>query len=545
MVLPYSSDSENELLLIDSKNTYVLQTLDVDSVYSSDHIFKDSDLADYYIDLYDKSKYECRHLFDPFLDWSSIEEKRITRKNDWNVTLWALIMFIALNFDRGNIGQALSDDLLDDLNMNTNEYNIGQTIFYLFFLSAELPSQLISKKIGSDIWVPIQVCLWSLVSISQAGLYNKTGFYITRALLGLLQGGFIADVCTWMSYFYTSKETPSRLSIFYIANPLTSIFSSVLSLGLLKISTKSIPEGWKWMFLIEGLITFFIGVISFFKMPSSVVNTKKWYRKKGWYTYREEQILVNKILRDDPSKGDLNNRKSVSIRELIATTLDYDLLFIYITRFLSDIGSAPVSAYLQILLRKMGYTTAVTNALSIPYHFLTIVVMFISTHLSVKYRSYAMVLAIVPIWIAFHLIILRYWEGAQVNKWGTWILISFLLGHPPTGPLSIGWCSVNANSVRSRTVSAAVVNIFSQAAGIVSSNFYREEDKPLYHKGNEILIVSALAALGWIFVARWWFIQRNRKKDSIWNAMSKEEQIDYTRTTTEKGNKRRDFRFSY
>jgi len=93
------------------------------------------------------------------------------------------------------------------------------------------------------------------------------------------------------------------------------------------------PSNWKsyfltfyrWLFLIEGFITLVVGLASFFMMPASAVQTKAWFRPNGWFTDREISIVVNRVLRDDPSKGDMHNRQAVTPRRLWNAIKDYDM----------------------------------------------------------------------------------------------------------------------------------------------------------------------------------------------------------------------------
>lgn len=123
--------------------------------------------------------------------------------------------------------------MLDDLGISTNDYNTGQTIFFVTFLLAELPSQLISKKIGPDNWIPIQMVSWSLVASFQAFISGRSSFWACRALLGMIEGGFIPDNILYLSYFYTSTELPRRLSFFWTSYQFTSIVSAFLAYGIL------------------------------------------------------------------------------------------------------------------------------------------------------------------------------------------------------------------------------------------------------------------------------------------------------------------------
>ena len=52
--------------------------------------FLDPDVAEHWSVVYEKSRYECRAQFDPTFTWTKEEEKKLVRRLDWRVCLWAV-----------------------------------------------------------------------------------------------------------------------------------------------------------------------------------------------------------------------------------------------------------------------------------------------------------------------------------------------------------------------------------------------------------------------------------------------------------------------
>lgn len=52
----------------------------------------------------------------------------------------------------------------------------------------------------------------------------------------------------------------------------------------------------RYLFLIEGCITLAIGIFAFFWLPPSPTRTAGGIRGKGWFSEREEKIIVNRVL---------------------------------------------------------------------------------------------------------------------------------------------------------------------------------------------------------------------------------------------------------
>jgi MFS family permease len=206
------------------------------------------------------------------------------------------------------------------------------TIFYCAFLFAEMPSQLISKKVGPDIWIPIQMIAWSIVAASQARLTGRTSWFITRALLGLIEGGFIPDVILYLSYYYKNAELPRRLSFFWTSYQSTQIVGAFLAYGILHLKNATgLGAGWRYLFAIEGGLTALIGILTWLYLPASPTQTARHGAKgalrpkKGWFTEREEYILVTRILLDDPGKATMHNRQGLSAKAIWEAVTDYDM----------------------------------------------------------------------------------------------------------------------------------------------------------------------------------------------------------------------------
>lgn len=278
--------------------------------------------------------------------------------------------------------------------------------------------------------IPIQMCLWSVVAISQCRITGVSTFYATRALLGLLEGGFIPDVVLYLSFFYKSRELPIRLSFFWGAYITTQIISALLAYGILHLRGTTGWAGWRWLFAIEGGLTVLIGIFSWFYLPPSPTQTSSWFRgRDGWFTEREEKIMVNRILRDDPEKSKMHNRQGLTPSLLWASLCDYDLWPIYLLGLTWGIPATPVTAYLTLNLKDLGFSTFETNLLTIPAYVLFLIQLLFWTWVSEKWNNRMGIALVSQIW-CFPLVLALELLPGTASPWAWYTCSLMLVGYP-------------------------------------------------------------------------------------------------------------------
>ncbi|KAG4032008.1 hypothetical protein MFRU_008g03580 [Monilinia fructicola] len=422
------------------------------------------------------------------------------------------------------------------------------------FLVAEFPVQFLTKRYGFKYILPTMMIFWGTVSWTQAWIRDRTSFYITRALIGLCEGGFIPGTILFATYLYKSKELSVRLACFWSTLNIARVISALLAAGILTMRGVGGKPGWFYLFLIEGLFTFLIGAIASLAqvativyLPQSPTKTTGVIFRQPWYTEREEVIMVNRILRDDPAKGLTALKEPATFKDIREAWSDSSMWGLYFIGLVAYIPATPVQAYITLTLKRLGYTTFDSNMLTIPSAVLQITTMLVLAYSSDFFDERTFHCVFGEFWILPLLTaLLTIPDGGK--EWSRWSLVTLISGYPYFHPIVSAWISENTFNVKKRAITAATYNVIVQIGSLIGSQIYRSYDSPYYKQGNKVLISICALSLVTFMAQRQYLIILNKKKEKIWERMTKEEKTIYQNDSIARekdGNQRLDFRFKY
>lgn len=72
------------------------------------------------------------------------------------------------------------------------------------------------------------------------------------------------------------KNLATRISYFYCASALSGAFSGLLAAGIAKMDGTGGYSGWRWIFILEGIVTVILGIACFFLLIDSPKRGKRW-----------------------------------------------------------------------------------------------------------------------------------------------------------------------------------------------------------------------------------------------------------------------------
>lgn len=194
-----------------------------------------------------------------------------------------------------------------------------------------------------------------------------------------------------------------------------------------------------------------------------------------------------------------------------------------------EIPPGPPDNYLTLTLRNVGFDTFQTNLLTIPAQAGAACTIVAMTYLSERWNQRAFCGIITQLWVLPCLIALYHLpEGSFSpdipggNLWSVFAVTTVLLSYPSPHAIHVSWASRNSNAVRTRAISTALYNMLVQLSRVIYANIYREDDLPVYRRGNRVLIAICCMNVCIYVLGKAYYMWRNKTKAQKWNTMTKD-----------------------
>ncbi|KAK9314820.1 major facilitator superfamily domain-containing protein [Lipomyces starkeyi] len=301
-------------------------------------------------------------------------ESSICRKLDWRLLPALSIMYLFNSLDKSNLGNAKTDGIDIDLGFTGNQYNLLLSVFYIPYVLFALPLTLVGKRYGVTRVLPALMFGFGLMSVISSACQNWASLMAVRWFLGMFESAFFPLVIYYLTTFYRRGELARRLAVFYAASNVASAFSGLLAFVVFQIQNSRL-EGWRWLFIIEGICTVLAAMGAAFFLPRDVSSAR-------FLTSEERSLAFTRIQRD--SSAVIN--EPLKIREALKIfrhPISWGWLILEVCL---GVPLQSVTLFLPQIVERLGYSTIKTNLYTVAPNATGALALLILAFASDRYR---------------------------------------------------------------------------------------------------------------------------------------------------------------
>ncbi|KAJ5889602.1 hypothetical protein N7504_010412 [Penicillium tannophilum] len=368
-------------------------------------------------------------------DIDSAAEKKLLRKVDLHVVPALFALFLLAFLDRVNIGNAKIFGLEEELGMTGSQYSIGLMVFFIPYILLEVPSNIMIRKIAPSTWLCGIMFLWG----------------------GILAGAF------------------GGLLAYLIAN----------------LDGKGGYAGWRWIFIIEGLLTCVVAII----LKYFVVD---WPETAKFLT-EEERVLLNRRLTADVATAKMDRLDRAANKRIYGDWKIWCGTLMYMGALTTGYAS---SFFLPTIIKELGFTSTAAQVRSIPIFVvaavLSLTVGWVADRVRHRY-------AFIMLGVAFGTVGYSICLGQNGLPTGVKYMACFFItsGGYMAQPVTLVWLSNNVGGHYKRSISSALQVGLGNCGGIIASNVFISNQAPLYPVGYGVslgmLLLTSITATAFLF----------------------------------------------
>ncbi|RAK79984.1 putative MFS transporter [Aspergillus fijiensis CBS 313.89] len=419
-------------------------------------------------------------------------EIRLVRKLDLRIMPILWMMYFLNYLDRNAIANARLNNLEENLHLVGTQYNTCISILFIGYLLMQIPSNMFmsSPKIRPSLFMSVCMASWAIVSALTALTKNYVSLVLVRFFLGVTEAPFYPGALFLLSLFYTRKEIALRISILYTGNIVaTAVAGLIAAATFAALDQKHHLKGWQWLFIIEGVVTFFIAALGLLMLPDHPLTTR-------WLTPAERQLAHDRITRDTvahAAPGPETSRTWTALRDALRDPRLYLLAFMQNMH----LSACSFNNFFPTVVGSLGFDRTMTLVLTCPPYLVSGVCSVIIGMTSGRYNERtwhitgSMGLAVIGFVIAC----------LTLNTAARYLAcFLFASGAYAVNSVILGWVSATLGQTpQKKAASLSVVNVVANASYVYTAYLYPKSDGPRY-----LVAMSANAAFGVLTIASAW-----------------------------------------
>lgn len=305
-------------------------------------------------------------------------ERRLRLKVDLRLCTIAGILCSLNLLDSGIISSASVTTMVDDLGLQGDRYSVSIFIFTVSSIVFHLPSTLAIRFFGPRPSFSLITFCFGLITMCTAFIHTWKQMIALRVLLGISMSGIYPGLTYLVSTWYTRREQQLRFAFLQSCEVLVLASGNIMNYGLNQLDGRAGLTGWRWMFLVQGLLSMTVGIATYWWM---VDFPEKAHNSFHFLTKPEVELALSRI-RKDRQDTDL---EPLSFSVIAVNFLDPKLYGFSCLFYLLNIVSTSLSYFLPIILQSgMGFDGNKSILLSAPvgqlYPFLVV-----ASEFSVRY----------------------------------------------------------------------------------------------------------------------------------------------------------------
>ncbi|KAF2009766.1 MFS general substrate transporter [Aaosphaeria arxii CBS 175.79] len=429
--------------------------------------------------------------------------KKATRKTDYRLVPILGACYAISAIDRINISAARIAGMDKELHFEKgSRYSIALLVFFITYFIFEIPSNVVLRKVGAANWLSFLCFAWGVVILGAGFAKKWTDIVVCRLLLGLFEAGFFPGSVYLISCWYTRYEVQKRLATFYAINIFANGFGSILAYGIMQLNGKAGYLGWRWIFIINGLMTVFLALLGrllIVDFPDKVHRSRKPFLKPD-----EVRAIQDKLERDrSDSEFD-----ELTMKKFLGACARWELWFFGLQFFAVTTIVYALAFFIPIILQGMSYDVKMVFLLCAPPAVAAVPWVIFCSWAADKTRLRGPWIILQAVIGIIGLMIVAYAKNNGARYFGIFV---GLAGANSNIPTALAWQANNIRGQSLRMVASGLQVAFGAIGGIYASTVFMEKEAPTYISGlwavtgaQLYIIVSSLGIL--------WFYKRQNKR---------------------------------